>query len=324
MPVCFAGSKEGRVTAVSLERENCRRGFVGGMKSRVISLRTFRNGPNAQCQWHAHPFFEFTLVSEGDTTLWYGQRKVAANSHTFFLFVPGEQHRFQNSSRQAFRTWVLHFQPGPELAQMKWLREARPERRQIQLSETEAAEFKRIFVRIHLEHISDGRWSAVAERAWLVLLLTSLDRMMDRDDHGPKISIGEDPGLLRLWEWVQEGALHGSDVSAALSDAIPGYEGLRHRFRRHFGMSPREMLLRSRMSLARHLLLETGLSIKEIATQVGYQRQHEFWRAFRKATGASPSDWRENPLPGGESTQTQVTQNGERGARNCEMTDRWR
>jgi len=44
-----------------------------------------------------------------------------------------------------------------------------------------------------------------------------------------------------------------------------------------------EMPLRSRMSLAPHLLLETGLSIKEIATQMGYQRQHEFWRAFRKA-----------------------------------------
>jgi Helix-turn-helix domain len=137
----------------------------------------------------------------------------------------------------------------------------------------------------------------IAERAWLILLLTSLDRIMDHADDGPKISVGEDPGLLRLWEWVQEGAIHSPEISAALSDAIPGYEGLRHRFRRHFGMSPREMLLRSRMSLARHLLLETGLSIKEIATQVGYQRQHEFWRAFRKTTGLSPSDWRENPLP---------------------------
>ena len=180
---------------------------------------------------------------------------------------------------------------------MKWIREPRAERRQIQFSETEAAEFKRIFVRIHLEHISGGRCSVIAERAWLVLLLTSLDRMMDHAEHGPKVSVGEDPGLLRLWEWVQEGAIHSSYMSAALSDAIPGYEGLRHRFRRHFGMSPREMLLRSRMSLARHLLLETGLSIKEIAAQVGYQRQHEFWRAFRKSTGVSPSDWRENPLP---------------------------
>ena len=274
------------------------------MKSKVISLRTFRNGPNAQCQWHAHPFFEFTLVSEGETTLWHGEREVAAKPHTFFLFVPGERHRFQNSSRQAFRTWVLHFQPGPELAQMKWMREPRAERRQIQFSETEAAEFKRIFVRIHLEHISNGHWSATAERAWLVLLLTSLDRMVEQAEDAPKISVGEDAGLLRLWEWVQEGALHSPEMPAALSDSIPGYEGLRHRFRRHFGMSPREMLLRSRMSLARHLLLETGLSIKEIAAQVGYQRQHEFWRAFRKATGVSPSDWRENPLPDGEAASS--------------------
>jgi AraC-like DNA-binding protein len=269
----------------------------GATESKVISLRTFRNGPNAQCQWHAHPFFEFTLVSEGETTLWHAEREVAAKPRTFFLFVPGERHRFQNNSRQAFRTWVLHFQPGPELIQMKWLRETRAERRQVQLSETRAAEFKRIFVRIHLEHTSSGHWSGTATRAWLALLLTSLERMIDDPRNGPRISVVEDPGLLRLWEWVQEGALHSPDASATLAAAFPGYEGLRHRFRKHFGMSPRAMLLNSRMSLARHLLLETGLSVKEIASQLGYQRQHEFWRAFRKATGVSPSDWRNNPLP---------------------------
>ena len=267
------------------------------MKSKVISLRTFRNGPDAQCQLHAHAFFEFTLVSDGGTTIWHGRRKVAATPHSFFIFAPGEPHRFQNTSRQAFRTWVLHFQPGSELAGMKWICEPRAERRQVLLSENEAAEFKRTFVRIHLEHISGGRWSAAAETAWLVLMLVSLDRMMDRDQQGSTTSLGEDPGLLRLWEWVQEGALQSSESSANLSDVIPGYEGLRHRFRKHFGISPREMLIRSRMSLARHLLIETSLSIKQIAVQVGYARQHEFWRAFRKTTGVSPTDWRENPLP---------------------------
>lgn len=267
------------------------------MQSKVISLRTFLNGPGAQCEQHAHPFFEFTLISDGDTTIWHGGRKVAANPHSFFLFVPGEKHCFQNNSRQMFRTWVLHFRPGPEIAQMKWLREPRVERREIQFSDTEAAEFKRMFVRIHLEHISGGHWSAIAETAWLILLLTLLDRMTRGAEHGPDISVREDPGLLRLWERVQEGAIHCQGMSAHLSDAIPGYEGLRHRFRKHFGMSPRKMLLRSRMSLARHMLIETSLSIKQIAAQVGYQRQHEFWRAFRKTLGVSPSDWRANPLP---------------------------
>lgn len=266
------------------------------MKSKVVSLRTFCNGPSAQCQWHAHPFYELLLISDGETTIWHGDRSVAANSHSIFLFAPREQHRFENTPQQAFRSWVLHFRPGPELAQLRWIREPCLERRQAQFSETEVAEFKRIFVRMHMEHISAGRSSVIAEGAWLVLLMISLDRMIDRAESSLKVSAGEDAGLLRLWESVQEGALHSS-MSGALSDAVPGYEGLRHRFRRHFGMPPREMLLRSRMSLARHLLLETGLSIKEIAAQVGYQRQHEFWRAFRKTTGVSPSDWRENPLP---------------------------
>jgi hypothetical protein len=266
-------------------------------KIKVISLRTFLNGPNARCHLHDHPFFELMLVSDGDTTIWHSERQIAATPNSFFIFKPGEPHRFQNTSKQHFRIWVLNFQPGLEFARMKWIREPRAERRQVQLSENEAAEFKRIFVRMHLEHISGGRWSAAAEKAWLALMLTSLDRTMDRTQHGSTTSLGEDPGLLRLWEWVQEVAFQPSQHPTNLSDVIPGYEGLRHRFRRHFGMSPREMLIRSRMSLARHLLIETGLSIKQIAVQVGYPRQHEFWRAFRKTAGVSPSNWRENPLP---------------------------
>jgi AraC-like DNA-binding protein len=39
------------------------------------------------------------------------------------------------------------------------------------------------------------------------------------------------------------------------------------------------------------------MTIKEIADQLGYERQHEFARAFRKHTGRTPSGWRTEPFP---------------------------
>jgi two-component system response regulator YesN len=56
------------------------------------------------------------------------------------------------------------------------------------------------------------------------------------------------------------------------------------------------MALRTRIQIAKNLLLETPLSIKEIAEELGYMRQHEFSRAFHRVTGRSPTVWRETPI----------------------------
>ncbi|MCB1122895.1 MAG: helix-turn-helix domain-containing protein, partial [Verrucomicrobiae bacterium] len=45
-----------------------------------------------------------------------------------------------------------------------------------------------------------------------------------------------------------------------------------------------------------NLLLDSSLSIKEIATRVGYARQHEFNRMFNRYMGMAPSHWRSDPL----------------------------
>ena len=46
------------------------------------------------------------------------------------------------------------------------------------------------------------------------------------------------------------------------------------------------------MSKAAQLLRLTGLSIKQIGKEVGYPDQLRFSRAFRKAYGLPPSQWR--------------------------------
>ena len=62
------------------------------------------------------------------------------------------------------------------------------------------------------------------------------------------------------------------------------------------GMSPRDMMLRLRLQHAKNLLLESSLTIKEIAERCGYVRQHEFARSFRQQTGVTPRAWRLQPL----------------------------
>jgi AraC-like DNA-binding protein len=77
-----------------------------------------------------------------------------------------------------------------------------------------------------------------------------------------------------------------------LKHSTINYDSLRHKFKRAFGQSPQRLLQMMRLERAKYLLLNSQLSIKEIAPQVGYARQHEFTRAFGRSLGVSPSEWR--------------------------------
>lgn len=68
----------------------------------------------------------------------------------------------------------------------------------------------------------------------------------------------------------------------------------RHLFAEVYGISPHKMLLNIRIQKAKHFLLETDLSISDIAKQVGYDDALYFSQIFKKHTGFSPKLYRSN------------------------------
>ena len=61
------------------------------------------------------------------------------------------------------------------------------------------------------------------------------------------------------------------------------------RFKRHAGVSAKEYQLQSRMRFARHMLQNSGASVKEVASRLGYSDAFVFSRQFKKVWGVSPS-----------------------------------
>ena len=63
-------------------------------------------------------------------------------------------------------------------------------------------------------------------------------------------------------------------------------------FLKHTGHPPMDYLIRTRIERACRLLNQTALSIKEIASMVGYQDPYYFSRLFKKVTAYSPKNYR--------------------------------
>ena len=65
-----------------------------------------------------------------------------------------------------------------------------------------------------------------------------------------------------------------------------------HAFKKFFGRSPRQFIIRRRIQRALELMRSTELSLCEIAQACGFSDQAHFSRAFRKLLGYTPGMWR--------------------------------
>lgn len=63
-------------------------------------------------------------------------------------------------------------------------------------------------------------------------------------------------------------------------------------FKKIMGCSPQQFLVNARITKAKTMLLDSGLTIKEIADQLGYCNAYFFSRQFKTMTDHTPSDFR--------------------------------
>lgn len=86
------------------------------------------------------------------------------------------------------------------------------------------------------------------------------------------------------------------------TEALARLAGLSERqlfrqFREIHGKTPRRYLTEVRMQRAADLLRTTRLGVEQVAQAVGYQNPAAFDRAFKRAFGVTPSEWRAAPSP---------------------------
>ena len=79
-------------------------------------------------------------------------------------------------------------------------------------------------------------------------------------------------------------------VLAAQSDLTP--QQLTRLTKRIFALTPTQLITRIRVAAASQMLRDTDRSVSEIAIACGYYDHSAFTRAFRNATGMTPSAFR--------------------------------
>jgi AraC-like DNA-binding protein len=72
------------------------------------------------------------------------------------------------------------------------------------------------------------------------------------------------------------------------------YSKFRKIFKEYTGFAPSQYIQEVKITLAKEMLTNTTMSIKEIAFELGYDNSDYFFTVFRKMTGITPLSYRKH------------------------------
>lgn len=98
----------------------------------------------------------------------------------------------------------------------------------------------------------------------------------------------------QIKEYIDKNYTKDISLNEIASGIYVSQHYLSHVFKQETGYSPINYMINRRIGEAKRLLLTTNMNIFEISTQVGYENPNYFTMLFKKATGLSPTKFRES------------------------------
>jgi AraC family transcriptional regulator len=136
--------------------------------------------------------------------------------------------------------------------------------------------------------------SAIVRAASLLRKQVGSKPAADPTDDGGRLLAWQARKVLEYIDRHIAGPLLVADLSALVHRSEAHFSRC---FRYTFGESPHAFLVRRRLELASHYMLETDTTLGEIALRFGFTDQAHLNKRFREATGQTPAAWRRQRMP---------------------------
>lgn len=100
-----------------------------------------------------------------------------------------------------------------------------------------------------------------------------------------------EPGLLKAIEMIQNGESSIEKIAKGSAMSLRNFNRL---FVKEIGLNPKDFIIRQKIETAKGLLLETNMTVTDVALEVGYNSLSKFITTFKRLEGRLPSDFRKS------------------------------
>ena len=102
----------------------------------------------------------------------------------------------------------------------------------------------------------------------------------------------DDPFVLKAIQFIRRHSRDRICVGDVVREVGISRRSLESRFAASLGRSPAREILKTRIDVAKGLLLQTNLKLQAVAASVGFRRYQAFFAAFGRQTGMTPGNYR--------------------------------
>ena len=247
---------------------------------------------------HAHDYYEFYLIVEGDIAMEIGARTYPVQVGDLILVPPGmKHHAVLFSPEKPYRRFVFWISQ----AYVQELLEQSPD--YVYLMQLAATAGQYIFrfsgdgfysiqsriLRLIEEIRSDRYGKAAAITLSVNDLILQMNRLVYEEEHENRSTETHElfRNLLSYIESHIEGELTLEELASQFY--ISKYY-LAHLFRENLGISVHQFITKKRLSACRDAIL-SGAPVSRVCFDYGFREYSSFYRAFRKEYGMSPKEY---------------------------------
>ncbi|MGC8778768.1 MAG: helix-turn-helix domain-containing protein [Candidatus Caldatribacteriaceae bacterium] len=238
---------------------------------------------------HQHFLHELGLVKSGKCTLLLSSGRRSFEANDVFFFPSGVAHGFATGTSSGVQFVVVQFLfLTPSLIQA--LTNDSPIGR-FRLFPLEASMFLDLAHRIQKECVGGLPWNELQCQALLQELLVLLLRSRERGER-PYLNPEQRETMERALGILRERAHENVRITRLARELGLSPQHFRDLFHRYVGVSPKTYLTVLKLQRSKCMLLHAEYSITDIALRLGFGNVQQFSKAFRKAMGMSPVEWR--------------------------------
>lgn len=258
-----------------------------------------RKGATAMPRPHSHSSVELYYLLDGERVYFVDGRVVTVRKGELILIAEGELHSTASSEVAEFERILIHYDRDVLPSSLRPLDLLAGERRfrVFALTLRERTEAERILRRM-LEECSQAKpyYDACCQS-----LLAELVVLLGRCDRDPSANVPRDSlhhKVSEIASYLREHYRESLTLEETAKRFYVSSSYLSRIFHRLTGFGFREYILHLRVREAQRLLAGTRMRMNEIAPAVGFEYLSHFNKAFKKATGLTPMQYRKQAKTG--------------------------
>lgn len=251
---------------------------------------------------HQHSFFEMVYVKVGTGQFYvkearYKVQEVSYHEKSLFLIPPETTHCFtvDTQSEYVFIRFAIHYVEdyiGKYIAEVF---RSSSQQAEISLNRQDEEMVSHLFDFIKCEEECKQEATNYLQQQWLNSILVIVARNIAHNASFKNFLTGEANSSMYMLQYIQQ-HIHQPNLLNAENlgktfNLSPSYIGCY--FKRNFQETLQQYIARNRIRMVENLLLNSKMTIKEIAYRMGYTDSCYLVKSFQKVYGVSPLKYRQ-------------------------------